>query len=156
MGGDQAGTPCMAIGVRGADGDPGARHGCSRGWSRGRGSRWGGAWRLGGGVDHGRVKPVNYTAMVWDTAAPQMGCFPAARQKECRFERNTKSFPLHSATLSRPFFFFPYKPERCKQDQSPETQEGPRLIKSTLIRMLQRHHHENLSQNFLPCCDSNV
>ena len=42
-----------------------------------------------------------YTSMVWGTAAPLVGCLPAARQKPCRVARNTKSFPLQRATLGR-------------------------------------------------------
>ena len=42
------------------------------------------------------------TSMVWGTAAPLVGCLPAARQKACRLARNRKSFPLQRATtLSR-------------------------------------------------------
>ena len=42
-----------------------------------------------------------YSSMVWGTAAPLVGCLPAARQKACRFARNRKSFPLQRAMLSR-------------------------------------------------------
>ena len=41
------------------------------------------------------------SSMVWGTAAPLVGCLPAARQKACRFARNRKSFPLQRAMLSR-------------------------------------------------------
>ena len=45
--------------------------------------------------------PAVCTSMMWGTAAPLVGCLPAARQKACRFPRNRKSFPLQRAMLSR-------------------------------------------------------
>ena len=74
------------------------------------------------GARHG--KRGGYIARVWGSSAPRVGCLPAAWQKEWRLARNTKSSPLHSATLKRrraSSIFVDYRVQfRCQSTSIPE------------------------------------
>jgi hypothetical protein len=82
----------------------GALHGVARARVGTRASAW---WCSGQGSKGGRRrddrgkaaantsnrgKAAVHTSMVWGPVAPGLGCLPAALQKECKFERNTKSY----------------------------------------------------------------
>ena len=112
--------------------------------------------------------------MVWGTAAPLVGCLPAARQKaQCsavssrsgvaltsclpvflgynHLRHNRAIAPLSIVTADvRPFMMTrsSYNRKGEIEHKHPKTKQASNLEAFTFPRKAQQHHHESLSQHF--------